>query len=88
MVIFATTEKWLKKIFCIFTHINIKIERHTKKSDKTSKKNKWLQLHGERVEEIGLTYFTKKKYLMWSNRNFQNNAIFIYGKHFLKNISH
>ena len=44
----------------------------TKRSDKNSKKNKRLQLQRE-IIEIRITYFTKKRNEVRSNRNFQKN---------------
>ena len=47
---------------CFFSNIyrNIEICGHTKKSDKTNKKSKRLQFHGE-ITEIRIKYFIRKK---------------------------
>ena len=45
---------------------------HTKKSNKTNKKSKRLQLQGE-IVEIKINYFIRKKNGRWSNWNFLNN---------------
>ena len=48
----------------------MEIREHIKKSDKTNKKSKRLQLQQE-IGEIRINYFTRNKNESWSNWNFQ-----------------
>ena len=49
---------------------------HTKKSDKTNKKNERIQLLGE-IGEIKINYFTQMKNERRLNWNFQNNEYIV-----------